>query len=903
MDAQEAAPRAIHLKDYEPTPFATDRVELTFELADGETQVTARQSVRRRDGSSTPADLVLNGADLSLVQVSVNGQPLSANEYRQEDETLTLFAVPGDAQVEIVTLIKPEENTALEGLYKSGSMYCTQCEAEGFRKITYYQDRPDVLARFTTHIIADGARYPTMLSNGNCTADTTLADGRRSVTWEDPFPKPAYLFALVAGDLARIEDSFVTASGRTVRLEIYSEPHNIDQCDFAMGALKRSMRWDEVTYGREYDLDVFMIVAVDDFNMGAMENKGLNIFNTAVVLATPNTATDASYQRVEGVVAHEYFHNWSGNRVTCRDWFQLSLKEGFTVFRDAQYSSEIFGATDKRIEDVSFLRSVQFAEDAGPLAHPIRPDSYIEISNFYTVTIYEKGAEIVGMLHRLLGPEQFRAGSDLYFERHDGEAATTEDFVAAMADASGEDLSIFQRWYGQAGTPVLTVAASYADGELSLVLTQEVPPTPGQPDKTPVLIPIALGLVDPDGSPVDLSALDRSGDFRADLESPQTLLVRMDSARGTVRLGGLAAEPAVSMVRGFSAPVRVRFPRSAQAMALLVRHDPDGFARWDVLQELLVEQIFAAADGADKAQPLADTIATLFASLLNEALAAPLAAEPLSLLANMLALPTDNYLFEQREQVAVLPVVQAREALEEMLGAMMPELWLSLYEAHGELGVFEPTPIAMARRRLANLSLTYLAAGARLRSTQDAEFGAHVRELVSAHLEDADNLTDRRAALAVMLGSPLFDRQTRQTILDGFYERWKDQALVVNLWLQLQAMAPQVHIEDLEALEAHPAFDTRNPNKVRSLYAAFAQHNARQFHQANGAGYRFLGERVATLNASNPQLAARLAIPLSKWRGLASPNREQMRAVLEEIAERDDLSPDVFEIVDKSLSS
>ncbi|MEM1230683.1 MAG: aminopeptidase N [Pseudomonadota bacterium] len=900
MDAQEAAPSAILLKDYQPTTFATEAVTLTFELADGETRVTAVQQVQRRDGGEAPADLVLDGVDLTLDRVSVNGQVLGPNEYQVDETSLTLFAVPATAEVEVVTWIHPEANTALEGLYKSGAMYCTQCEAEGFRKITYYQDRPDVLARFTTHIVAEAGRYPTMLANGNCTADRTLSDGRRQVTWEDPFPKPSYLFALVAGDLAHIEDSFTTASGRRVTLQIYSEPHNIGQCDFAMGALKRSMRWDEEAYGREYDLDIFMIVAVDDFNMGAMENKGLNIFNTAVVLATPDTATDASYQRVEGVVAHEYFHNWSGNRVTCRDWFQLSLKEGFTVFRDAQYSSEIFGATDKRIEDVSFLRSVQFAEDAGPLAHPIRPDRYIEISNFYTVTIYEKGAEVVGMLHTLLGREQFRAGSDLYFERHDGEAATTDDFVAAMANASGRDLSVFRRWYAQAGTPVLSVREAYHDGELTLTLAQTTPATPGQPEKEPVLIPVRMGLLGSDGRPLSLGALSIRSDTAVTHQGEQSLLLELDSEATELKIGGLSEPPAVSFLRGFSAPVRVDYPRPAAAQALLVRHDPDGFARWDVLQDLLVNAIFAAADGLATAAEQRAAVETLFAALLDEAATAPLAAEPLSLLANMLALPTENYLFEQRDEVAVMAVVDAREALESSLGEVHFERWLTLYEAHNALGVFEPTPIAMARRRLANLSLSYLAAGAA--ALGDDGLGGRVREVLFAHLEEADNLTDRRGALAVMLASPLFDSAERRRRLDAFYQAWQDEALVVNLWLQLQAMAPQVSVADLVALEAHVAFDRLNPNKVRSLYSGFAHYNARQFHRLDGEGYRFLAERVIALNGSNPQLAARLAIPLSKWRSYAAPHRDLMRAELAAIAARDDLSKDVYEIVHKSLA-
>ena len=491
------SPKTIRLADYQPPAYRTETVSLHFDIRDGETKVTSKLSLKRENDG----DLYLDGQDLHLESVSLNGKELAEKDYSKTDLGITILEPGPNPQLEIVTLIKPEKNTSLEGLYKSSKMYCTQCEAEGFRKITYYQDRPDVLARFNTTIEADASKYPVLLANGNCVAESE-ENGRRTVTWEDPFPKPCYLFALVAGDLAQVHDTFTTMSGREVRLEIFSEPHNIEQCGYAMDALKRSMRWDEEVYGREYDLDIFMIVAVEDFNMGAMENKGLNIFNTSCVLASPETATDAAYQRVEGVVAHEYFHNWSGNRVTCRDWFQLSLKEGFTVFRDSEFSADMNSRTSKRIEDVRFLRSVQFAEDKGPLAHPIRPSSYIEISNFYTVTVYEKGAEVVRMLHTILGPEKFRKGSDLYFERFDGQAATTDDFLATMQSVSTVDLAQFQRWYDQAGTPVVTINESFDSGNLALSIRQACPPTPGQSDKQPFLMPLMLGFLDNQGNSV-----------------------------------------------------------------------------------------------------------------------------------------------------------------------------------------------------------------------------------------------------------------------------------------------------------------------------------------------------------------------------------------------------------------
>ncbi|MFK7916327.1 MAG: aminopeptidase N, partial [Pseudomonadales bacterium] len=831
------APQAILLADYQPTVFATTDTELTFDIGDGLTEVTCRQRVLRRDGSTEPADLVLDGQDMTLVQVAIDDRPLSENEYQLDTQSLTLFSVPADANVTVVTRIVPEENTALEGLYKSGGMYCTQCEAEGFRKITYYQDRPDVLARFTTHLIADGKQYPVMLANGNCISDSDsvseTAQGRRRVTWEDPHPKPSYLFALVAGDLARIEDQFVTASGRAVTLQIYSEPHNIDQCDYAMDALKRSMRWDEQRYGREYDLDIFMIVAVDDFNMGAMENKGLNIFNTSCVLAAPDTATDAAYQRVEAVVAHEYFHNWSGNRVTCRDWFQLSLKEGFTVFRDAQFSSDMNGATAKRIDDVSLLRSVQFAEDAGPLAHPIRPESYIEISNFYTPTIYEKGAEVVGMLHTVLGPQGFRKGSDRYFDEHDGAAATTEDFVVAMEQGSGVALDQFRLWYSQAGTPQLVVQSDFAAGTLTLTLEQRLPATPGQPTKAPMHIPITLGLIGANNEPLALAALKSESDSKLELrDNGNSLLLHLRSETSTLRFSGLSGAPEVSFLRGFSAPVRVQFPRQHEALAQLARHDTDGFARWDALQTLVVEQIFAMVTDAALATP--DATVALFGDLIDEALATHAETEAQSVLANMLSLPTEQYLFEQAAQVDAHGIVGARDRFVSALADGLQPRWQALYERNAELGPFAPTPLAMAHRALRSASLTMLGAASGAGPRLSA------RTCVQQQLSVADNLTDRRAALLAVVNSTLFDATERAELLAEFYERWSDQALVVNLWLQLQASAPMSTAADVQALEAHVCFDQRNPNKVRSLIGAFAQNNARNFHALDGSGYRYL---------------------------------------------------------------
>ena len=546
----EAPAKAVYLADYQRPAYTTEQTELHFDIRDGKTTVSSTLHVRRQDEAANAIELM--GEELTLLSVAVDGRMLSSNEYELSARSLTIFGLQGQHQIQIVTEICPEENTALEGLYRSSSMYCTQCEAEGFRKITYYQDRPDVLAKFRTTIVADAQRYPNLLSNGNLVHEAHLPDGRREVTWEDPFPKPSYLFALVAGDLAVLEDAFTTMSGREVKLQIFSEAHNIGQCDYAMDVLKRSMRWDEERFGREYDLDIFMIVAVEDFNMGAMENKGLNIFNTSCVLASPDTATDEAFQRVEAVVAHEYFHNWSGNRVTCRDWFQLSLKEGFTVFRDAEFSSDMNSRSVKRIEDVGFLRSIQFAEDAGPLAHPVRPSSYMEISNFYTTTIYEKGAEVVRMYHTLLGPEAFRRGTDLYFDRHDGTAATTDDFAQAMADAGHIDLTQFKRWYEQPGTPNVTVSESYADGTLTLQIKQSPADLPNQEQQKPFHMPLAMGLVGADGTSLVLNEADISSSGKVSLrEAGETVLLEAKETQHEIRIKNLSAKPVVSFCASF----------------------------------------------------------------------------------------------------------------------------------------------------------------------------------------------------------------------------------------------------------------------------------------------------------------------------------------------------------------
>ena len=892
---KDAEPQSIRLADYQPPRYRTEHVELMVDIREGETTVTSVLTVRRE---GAPGALELDGDGLELVEVSVNDVALGSNEYDVSPNRLVIHDVGKEARVRIVTRIHPETNTALMGLYRSKTMYCTQCEAEGFRRITYYQDRPDVLARFTTTIEADAAAYPVLLANGNRVAER-VENGRRTVTWVDPFPKPSYLFALVAGDLAHIEDRFVTMSGREVRLFIYSEPHNIGQCDYAMDALKRSMRWDEEVYGREYDLDIFMIVAVEDFNMGAMENKGLNVFNTSCVLASPDTATDLAYQRVEAVVAHEYFHNWSGNRVTCRDWFQLSLKEGFTVFRDAEFSSDMNSRTVKRIEDVQFLRSVQFAEDGGPLAHPVRPASYIEISNFYTVTIYEKGAEVVRMLHTLLGAEAFRRATDDYFARHDGQAATTDDFVAAMQAQTTTDLTQFQRWYSQAGTPVVHVeredeaGAGAGDGaedgkDLVLTFTQRCPPSPGQPEKAPFHIPMLLGVLDATGRELSWADVQVSTDAATE-QRGNDLLVHLVKPVHQVRFHGTGTGAIPSLLRRFSAPVRLEMDRPSTMLALLAGHDTDGFARWDALQSLLVSEIQRLRGDAASLDPI---VVDVFRTLLKQALVAT-DADTRFLLASMLTCPDEAYLFEAIAPVEVDAICAARDALIQGLARQLLPEWQALYRTCRDGQPFSPAAPAMARRALSNVALGYLAA------CGDAGV---VAEVLVGQFEQADNLTDRRAALVEICAAGTLTAEVRASICQRFYERFRDEALVVDGWFSAQAQSPLTDLEVMQTLETHPAFDVRNPNKVRALYSTFAARNFRHFHALDGSGYRFVADRVLRLNAFNPQIASRLTTELTRFRRYDPVRQRLMRAELTRIAGAADLSRDVYEVVSKSLA-
>ena len=886
--------QVIYRKDYQPPAYRIERTDLDFDLRDNRTVVTSRLLMQRNVKEA--ASIRLHGESLKLVSVSIDSRVLANNEYSVDDESLTLNDPPERFQLSVVTEICPEKNTGLEGLYKSGSMYCTQCEAEGFRNITYYLDQPDVLSVFTTRIEADASIYPVMLANGNKAQDIVLDNGRRQVTWHDPFPKPSYLFALVAGDLAMISDTFETMSGREVRLEIYSEAHNIGQCDYAMGALKRSMRWDEEVYGREYDLDVFMIVAVEDFNMGAMENKGLNIFNTSCVLATPDTATDAGYERVEAVVAHEYFHNWSGNRVTCRDWFQLSLKEGFTVFRDSEFSADMNARTVKRIEDVAFLRAVQFAEDAGPMAHSIRPDSYIQINNFYTTTVYEKGAEVVRMLRTLLGAQGFRKGSDLYFERHDGQAVTTNDFVCAMEDANGVKLEEFRQWYAQAGTPRVAMS-QVRDGEsLSVTFEQSCPATPGQPDKEPFHIPLALGIIDREGKELSTTSLKIASDSAVDARE-NGLIFELKDRAATLKFASVPEGSVISALREFSAPVVLSSDRSDEELRHLVQYDTDGFSRWDACQTLMAEEILALASGKST-QPCESLIA-LTGTLLDQAIETvgqKDTSEQQALLTKLLSVPAEADLFERARPVNVLELLAARTSLATTVAVEHSSKWQSLYESLGALTPYSPDAASIAHRSLRNRALANVALAAPMKDKPE--------ELLRAHYDNADNLTDRRAVLGVVLDVEGFSGAFTQKLLDEFYEAWKSEALVVDVWISLQAGSQlDGALERVEMLEAHPAFDIKNPNKVRALYGAFAMANHANFHSSDGSGYQFLAERIAQLNAINPQIAARLTSPLTQWQRYTQRTQEQMKEALAAVLATDKLSANVYELVSKSLDA
>ena len=874
-------PQTTYLKDYHPPAFLIETVALDIDIHSDATVVRAVLAMSRRPSGAQDAPLKLHGDGLTLESVAIDGRLLTPSEYQLDHEYLTISALPAHFTLTTVVRIYPEQNTQLMGLYASQDGYFTQCEAEGFRRITYFIDRPDVMARYTTVIHAERARFPLLLSNGNLDGSGDEAHGRHWARWVDPFPKPSYLFAVVAARLDERDSDFITCSGRTVKLKLFVEPGKLDQCEFAMEALKSAMRWDEEVFGLELDLDQYMIVAVGDFNMGAMENKGLNVFNTKYVLARADTATDMDFMMLDRVVAHEYFHNWTGNRVTCRDWFQLSLKEGLTVFRDQQYGGDRYSHAVQRIQEVRVLRAAQFPEDAGPMAHPIRPESYIEISNFYTATVYNKGAEVVRMIHTLLGPQRFRAGMDLYFKRHDGQAVCTEDFVAAMQDASGVPLEQFKRWYGQAGTPVVTARGDYdaQTRRYTLDLTQECPATPGQEHKLPFQIPIALALLDADGHEVPLR------------------LAGEDSAVGNARVLSLTeahtqwvfedvtTRPVPSLLRGFSAPVVLRCDFSTADLAHLMAHDSDPFNRWEAGQRLALVVLLAAiaAIRAGRAPVWPEDFVAACARVIADAALDPAFA------AEALSLPAAGYIAEQLEEVDADVILAARLALRHHLATRLEVQWRALYASSTGTGPYSPDPVSAGRRSLRNLALGFLL---------ELETPA-VQSLALTQLQSADNMTDAMAALAALANS---DCQQRVTALRWFYDKWQNEPLVVDKWLAVQASSrlPGT-LAEVRSLLNHPAFDKRNPNKVRALIGAFCQGNHVRFNAADGSGYTFAAEQVIALDPHNAQVAARMARSFDRWRKFDAAHQSHAQAALLRIRDTKGLSKDTYEVVSRAL--
>jgi aminopeptidase N len=875
-------PRLIRLQDYRPPDWLIETVELDFSLDPHATTVRAKLQLKP-NGEATPAPLVLDGEDVTLTKLALDGKPLPAASYVATADRLTIAQPPNRPFVlEIETVVDPTNNTQLIGLYRAGPTYCTQCEPEGFRRITYFLDRPDVMAVYTTRIEADKTEAPVLLANGNLvTAGDLPGSGRHFAVWRDPFPKPSYLFALVGGKLARVSDSFTTMSGRNVALHIYVEPGKEDRCSYAMDSLKRAMRWDEQAFGREYDLDIFMIVAVSAFNMGAMENKGLNVFNDKYVLASPASATDADYAAIEAVIAHEYFHNWTGDRITCRDWFQLCLKEGLTVFRDQEFSADQRSRAVERIGDVRGLRSHQFVEDAGPLAHPVRPETYREINNFYTSTVYEKGAEVVRMIRTLLGPDLFRKGMDLYFTRHDGEAATVEQFVQCFADASGRDFfPQFMRWYSQAGTPDIKVAPHYDARAKTyrLDITQTIPPTPGQPNKEPMVIPIAIGLVGKDGADLPLTLDGRP------LE--RGVVALRDTSHSFV-FTGIAERPIPSLNRGFSAPIKLSLPIEPDDLRFLAAHDRDPFNRWQALQTLAMALLTANVAALRQGDPPRDDDGLMAAlgAILGDATLEP------AFVALTLAPPSESDIAREiGHDVDPDAVFAARRKLRAAIGRRHGPALADTYRRMQTGGRYSPDADSAGRRALKNVCLDLLAL------TENSEAIA----AAVAQYDSADNMTDRMAALDTLA---LHDRAERTAALDDFYRRYADDALIIDKWLALQAAIPEpATLDRVRALTRHPAFSMANPNRIRALIGAFAQGNHTQFNRIDGAGYDFVADVVLELDPKNPQVAARLMGAFRSWRALEARRRERAEVTLRRVAAAPALSRDVHDIVARTLA-
>ena len=899
--ADTATPNVIRRADYAPPAFLIDTVALEFDLVPERTVVRNTMRVRRNPEASCAAHLELMGEQLEFVGAEIDGQPF-ANAHAHE-HGLLLDNVPDQFDLTLTSLCNPAENTTLSGLYVSGGNFFTQCEAEGFRRITYFLDRPDVMATFTVTLRASKADYPVLLSNGNLLEQGDLPDGRHFARWEDPFRKPSYLFALVAGKLVALEERVKSGSGKEKLLQVWVEPHDLDKTRHAMDSLIHSIRWDEERFGLELDLDRFMIVAVSDFNMGAMENKGLNIFNTKYVLANPETATDTDFSNIEAVVGHEYFHNWTGNRVTCRDWFQLSLKEGLTVFRDQEFSADMAAGTQddaaaaaaratKRIEDVRVLRQMQFAEDAGPMAHPVRPESFVEINNFYTMTVYEKGAEVVRMYQTLFGRDGFRKGMDLYFKRHDGHAVTCDDFRFAMADANGRDLAQYERWYSQAGTPRVKVKTAYdaAARRFTVTLAQgygESSAAARETQQGPLLIPFAIGLIGKSGNDLPLKL---EGESAA---GATTRVLEFTQEQQTFTFVDVAEAPLPSLLRNFSAPVIVEYDYSADELAFLLAHDSDPFNRWEAGQRLATRELLSLASRAAEggALSLDDSVVAAFGRVLTDASLSPSFREL------ALMLPSETYLAEQMAESNPAAVHTARQFVRKRLATALKTEWLKAYDSHRTPGAYEATPEAAGHRALKNLALSYLA---------ELDDSADVVRLATAQYDAANNMTDRAAALSALLNTAAVhgDDTIAAKSLADFYQRFEKEPLVIDKWFALQATqrgsAARPTIGIVRSLMAHPAFTLKNPNRARSLIFSFCAANPAQFHAGDGSGYAFWAEQVIALDALNPQVAARLARSLELWRRFTPALREKMRAALEQVA-ANVKSRDVREIVEKAL--
>jgi aminopeptidase N len=897
MSDTTTTPNVIRRADYAPPAFLIDTVDLEFDLVPERTIVKSTMRVRRNPAAVHTPHLELMGEQLEFVSAALDGKPYTS--VRAHEHGLTVENVPDAFELTLTGACDPAANTTLSGLYVSGGNFFTQCEAEGFRRITWFLDRPDVMATYTVTLRADKTAYPVLLSNGNLIAEGDLPDGRHYAKWEDPFRKPCYLFALVAGKLVAIEERIKSGSGKEKLLQVWVEPHDLDKTRHAMDSLIHSIRWDEARFGLELDLDRFMIVAVSDFNMGAMENKGLNIFNTKYVLANPETATDVDFANIEAVVGHEYFHNWTGNRVTCRDWFQLSLKEGLTVFRDQEFSAAMSGGDEneaaratKRIEDVRVLRQMQFAEDAGPMAHPVRPESYVEINNFYTMTVYEKGSEVVRMYQTLFGREGFRKGMDLYFKRHDGQAVTCDDFRAAMADANGRDLAQYERWYSQAGTPRVAVTTRYDETHkrYSVTLAQDygnAAPAARETQKGPLLIPFAIGLIGPDGKDLPLHLEGEPG------AQGTTRVLELTQSQQTFTFLDVPVKPLPSLLRNFSAPVIVEYDYGNDELAFLLAHDSDPFNRWEAGQRLATRELLALAARAATRQPLEvdDAVVEAFRRVLNDETLSPSFREL------ALMLPSETYLAEQMAESDPAAVHAARQFLRKRLGTALKADWLAAYEKHLTPGAYEPTPEAAGHRGLKNLALSYLS---------ELDDPADAVRLATAQYDGANNMTDRAAALSVLLNAAAATGgDFAKKALADFYTRFESEPLVIDKWFALQATqrgsAARPLIETVRTLMGHPAFNLKNPNRARSLIFSFCAANPAQFHAADGSGYAFWAEQVLALDAINPQVAARLARNLELWRRFTPALREPMRAALEKVA-AGAKSRDVREIVEKALA-